>query len=142
MSIPASAIGPAVNGVLETMYFLVPAYKGPGRLECPAFAATLGFTGALQGIFRVVVNRDLAARMTAEFLATEPGQVSEKQAEATVCELANIACGAVLSEWMPEADFRFGIPSALKPAGPSEAFQHCFDTGGNGVDIGFDVAID
>ncbi len=83
----------------------------------------LEFSGAANGKFFVVVSEDLARRMTADFLALDAASFARPDPGMVNVEFANVACGAILSAWMPAGDFIFSIPRGLHPDGRPTKFQ-------------------
>jgi hypothetical protein len=116
MTIPATILCSAMDRVLEEMYFCVGSWTGPGPLDSSAIGARLTFTGAIRGEFRVLATPRLATQLAADFLAIDSSEITDAQAVALVSELANVACGATLSDWMPDGDFNFSVPSSLGQA--------------------------
>jgi hypothetical protein len=145
MTVPSEAIAPAIEQVLQNMYFCEALYSGPGSVAADSIGAAVRFSGSAQGEFRVAIRKELAERMTSDFLALDHDSVSVAQVESAVREFANIACGAALSAWKPSANFRFSVPEDIadnpgKKAGESSHF--CFSESGEGSDIGVSVRID
>ena len=91
---PLSVIGGVFGAIVETMYFCAPQYSGKAAVRSPAIGASVAFSGSVCGELRLVVSEELAARMAADFLATDLCGLSREQIEATTGELANIVCGA------------------------------------------------
>ncbi len=126
---------PALAQVLEEMYFCTPESHAPVLPEGPLLGAELPFSALASdsaesrlrpGVFRLLVTERLAVQMAAEFLAVTPGEVSKEQAEAMISELTNVACGAVLSAWLPGTEFRLTLPRKFEALADSQPLEHCF----------------
>jgi hypothetical protein len=110
----------AISNVLETMFFLVPAFEegeklqgfsqGPFLLE--SSITITGEEGRLRLHFRA--TRAFASIITANFLGVGPEEVSPEEMEDTLKELANMVGGDCLSR-LPADNWALGIPK-LEPA--------------------------
>jgi len=127
VNIPQAVITEAMTEVLETMYFMSPIYQGEALPEIDSLGVSVWFTGPIRGQFTLRVSRGLASRMTSEFLACEAALPGPGQIEATVRELANVACGTFMSAWMPDENFEYGVPVPVTEA--LESFPHSFPVG-------------
>ena len=143
MTVPAEVVAPAIGQILETMYFCESFYRGKGRVREPHIGTSITFTGAVSGVFNLEVSSALAARLAADFLATEPPDPGKEQIEATVSELANIACGATIGAWQPCSNVHFSVPHPLSDGdGAGEAeFTHCFSVNGENPEIAIEIAV-
>jgi hypothetical protein len=140
--VPPDVVAPAVELVLQNMYFCEALFCGKGVLTPEAVGAAVTFNGSLRGEFRIAVSDVLAARMTIDFLALDDGGAFASQIEATVRELANIACGAALSAWAPAANLHFSVPEGFS-CGPAGAeFPCCFAVPGERAEIGIEIRLD
>jgi hypothetical protein len=127
----AEILESALTQILEEMYFCTPESRGKTSLEGLLRGAELPFLSATgpvprDGLFRLIVTDRLAVQLAAEFLPAAPEDVSPEQAEEMVAELTNVACGAVLSAWMPGVEFRLNLPRILSSIANSEPFEHSF----------------
>jgi hypothetical protein len=113
MTPPPETVIPVITDLMERMYFTSPEFCGDTSCSSDALAVAVNFSGTSSGSLRIAVDRVLARRMTADFLAMEIEAVEEDQMGATVSEFANVACGALLAEWMPNDNFHFSVPHAL-----------------------------
>ena len=101
---------------LETMFFTAPdrVSAEPQRPAGKLIAASLTFRGVAPGRFRIVVSDSVARTLAANFLGSDdearlrPGQVA-----GVVGELANMICGAVLSELETNANFDLSGPESI-----------------------------
>ena len=137
----ARVVAAAMEQVLRVMYFCESVYRDGASLEAPVLSTSLTFDGTVRGIFRVMVSELCARRMTADFLAIEPGDVSSDQRDATVREFANVACGATMSFWIPEATLRFSVPSDLTRLDSSQRFEHCISVSEDRPEIAVEVLL-
>jgi len=139
MRIPQSVIQASVSEVLETMYFMSPVYCGQTPLDCELFEVEVEFRGDRTGRFHMQVSRRLAVSMASDFLACEPGELPPDQVEATVKELANVACGASMSAWMPTLNFEYGVPHWDEA--PMAGEGHAFAVASGPPQIAFEVTL-
>ena len=148
MNIPASVLEPVMGQLLEEMYFCTPSFVGQGCIDGPLLGASIAFTckgdsgwarGSSPGDFRLVVKQSTATQMAADFLAADPGELSQSQIEAAVGELANVACGAAMSSWQPGEDFHFDVPAALPDAVCKGLFENCFSVASEGPELAIEV---
>ena len=137
----ARVVAAALEQVLRVMYFCESVYQGGASLETPVLSTSLTFQGTVRGVFRLMVSERCARRMTADFLAIEPADVSPDQMDATVRELANVACGATMSFWIPEATLRFSVPSDLTRLDSSQRFEHCISVSEDRPEIAVEVLL-
>jgi CheY-specific phosphatase CheX len=102
--------------VLETMFFATPdtVSMDPQRPAGELIAVSLTFQGSPSGRFQLIVS-DLAARtLAANFIGCDdamsllPGQVT-----GVMGELANMMCGAVVSEAESDVSFDLDAPEAI-----------------------------
>lgn len=140
MNIPTSVIEASISNVLETMYFMSPSYVGEATPDDESFGVAVKFTGEVQGRFCLYVTRTLATRMAVDFLACDSPFPDSAQVDATVSELANVACGSSMSAWMPEMNFEYGVPCLIPfPTGP---VAHAFSVMSHLPEIFFTVALE
>ena len=138
MTIPAFVVTPAIQEILETMYFMSPEYCGEGPAIPDSYIMGVEFSGPISGRFTISVGRPLARRMAADFLAEDVDAVEPAIVESTISELANIACGAALAAWNPDQDFVFSVPFRLEA---SDTLDHQYSVFGPGpeMSVGLDV---
>ncbi len=121
------------NVMIYFPYFMSPIYQGEALPEIDSLGVSVRFTGPIRGQFTLRVSRGLAGRMTSEFLACEAPLPGPGQIEATVRELANVACGTFMSAWMPDANFEYGVPIPVTAA--LESFAHSFSVGADQPEV-------
>jgi len=114
-----SALEDAVKEVLERMFFLEADSGLPADAEAPAstLAAHLTFEGAPPGSLSVSLPAAAARVISADFLGIAESDLSGRQVEEVVCELANMICGAVLSRVESSSTFRLNAPRIGSGAG-------------------------
>lgn len=95
------------------MFFLeaVAATDPAATAGADAIAVRLAFEGDPPGWLAARVAAPLARSLAANLLGLDEGEVASSQAEAVVCELANMICGSLLSQLECEKTFRLGTPS-------------------------------
>ena len=112
----------SAQNALETMFFTTPEAVST-ELQRPSgelIAASLSFQGAPPGRFGILVSAPAARRMAANFLGSdEEARLPPAQVSGIVGELANMICGAMLSELESDANFDISEP-ATAYAGASE----------------------
>lgn len=141
MVFPAEIISPVTRQLLEGMYFCEPRYMGPARLRSPLLGASLTFRGAFAGEVRVLATHRLAAQLAAEFLVSNPADITPLQVQATVAELANVVCGAALNAWPPMGDFHFSTPVKAASDQSGVEFAHCFSVGNGPAELAIEIRI-
>ena len=118
-SVPSAVLTPALRNVLESMYFCGVYPDGGRGFSNAGIGAVVRFSGMLQansralpvnGAFRILVAESVARTFAAELLPSDPAVVSAEQVRDTVCEFANVSCGAVLAAWMPRGEFDLAVP--------------------------------
>lgn len=123
----------AISNVLETMFFLVPAFEereDPVGMSEESFLldSSIGITGEAQRIWLLFrATRAFASILTANFLGVAQEEVSPEEMEDTLKELANMVGGDCLAR-LPADNWQLGIPQL----GPSQANStdratpHCY----------------
>jgi CheY-specific phosphatase CheX len=102
---------------LETMFFTTPdrVSADPQRPAGELIAASLTFQGAPPGRFGVVMSEPVARTIATNFLGAEDGKrLPPAQVRGVIGELANIICGAVLSELESNANFDLSSPAPVQ----------------------------
>ncbi len=110
----------AISNVLETMFFLVPAFaqgedqQGPGLgpFLLESSITITGDTQRLRLLFRA--TRAFASTLTANFLGVGPEEVAPEEMEDTLKELANMVGGDCLAR-LPADNWQLGIPKIEPP---------------------------
>jgi CheY-specific phosphatase CheX len=112
-----SLLSGSVEKVLETMFFASPDTMSmdPQRPAGELIAASLTFQGVPPGWFGLVVSDPLARTLTANFMGCDdtPSLLPE-QVAGVVGELANMICGAVLSQMESDVNFDLGAPESVR----------------------------
>ena len=75
--------------------------------------AKIAYSGSAPVEFRTAAGSSLVQWLAGDFTALAPDDVDRLQCEAMIREVANFACGAVLAEWRPEAEFHLALPELL-----------------------------
>lgn len=132
----------SVEEVLEKMFFIrsLGEPAGEHRPAGNGLMAQVTFDGEPSGSLSLRVTRDAARSISADFLGSDEGELTQQQVGEVVCELANMICGSVLSRVESTATFRLaspqfaeaedGVGDAGEPAGPDAI--HCVEiAGGN-----------
>ena len=112
----------SAQNALETMFFTTPdgISTDLGRPEGELIAASLTFQGAPPGRFGIVISTPAASAMAINFFGAEDDAVLPPADVAGVIgELANMICGAMLSELESDANFNISEP-ATSYAGAGE----------------------
>ena len=103
----------SVEAVLEQMFFIQCLEPPSAAVWGPELAAHLAFEGDLSGHLSLRFTAAVARSVAADFLGTEAFELSERQIEDVLCELANMICGSVLSRLESSATFRLSAPSIV-----------------------------
>jgi hypothetical protein len=116
MTVPPEVVESSLSRIFETMYFAEIDSAGSGAIaSCDSgVGATISFSGAASGELRIAATSRLAAQLAADFIAVETAEIAAGEERAIIRELANVACGSLLAEWMPGEQFELGIPAALE----------------------------
>lgn len=120
----------AARQVLEAMFFTSmeePAEDPPA----PGMLIDVAFRGELQGRFQVRIQENCARALAANFTGSfDPEELTEAAIGQVMCELANMLCGATLSQLSPETIFDLDPPrvSAASPEMPLGGVAHWVHT--------------
>ncbi len=101
---------------LETMFFAAPdqVSMDPRRPSGELLAVRLTFQGAPPGRFGLVASEPVARTLAANFIGCEDaGSLLPTQVAGVIGELANMMCGAVLSELESDANFDLEAPETI-----------------------------
>jgi CheY-specific phosphatase CheX len=107
----------ATQKALETMFFVTPDSVSidPGRPAGELIASSLIFQGAPPGRFGFVVSDLVARTLAANFIGCDAASVPlPAQVTGVMGELANMICGAVLSEMESDAKFDLSTPESIR----------------------------
>jgi len=120
--------------VLETMFFAeaVPSACSHTWLGA-AVSVRIRFEGSHSGQMRLSASGDAADSIACAFLGLEPAEITGPLLEQVILELANILCGAILSQLWPESKLALGAPQidsreplANEPS-PGQTLHRCFE---------------
>jgi CheY-specific phosphatase CheX len=103
----------SVNEVLEKMFFIRSLGDSAAASSSPELIAHLKFEGRPCGSFTLCAGLSAARSITADFLGTEEGELTNEQVGEVICELANMICGSALSRIENEFQFRLASPVLL-----------------------------
>ena len=99
------------NEVLETMFFTEAiASQCDHSWFDTAVTARISFDGSHVGEFLLGISREAARSIAASFLGLAEEETTEKDCGQVILELANILCGAVLSNRWPESRLSLATP--------------------------------
>jgi hypothetical protein len=141
MTAPREVICSALEQILETMYFCQATWIGPGRLDAPAIGSGVRISGTLCGQFRVIATTRLATQLAADFVAADTADITASQAMEIIHEFANVACGATLGAWMPDANFNFSAPFSLSQSEVIDQWSNRFFVSGSEVELAVDLVL-
>lgn len=108
-------LGPAVNAVLETMFFSGPLGLSSPNDGMPRLEAQISFSGEISGIIRVSITEESARSLAASFLGELEQSLSRSQIAEVVCELTNMLCGWIVSKSRHQGWFDLGSPEMIAP---------------------------
>lgn len=109
-------ISAAVDQVLETMFFSTPLGPAESESEGAVIEARVAFQGRPSGALAVRLSAASAGMLAAGFLGETEEALTDCEANAVVCELANMLCGSLVSKLEGEESFDLTSPE-LAPAG-------------------------
>lgn len=101
---------------VETMFFAAPdaIFPDAARPAGELIAAGLTFQGDPPGRFGVIISSALARNMAINFLGLgDDAELPPAQVREVIGEMANIICGAVLSELESNANFDISAPASV-----------------------------
>ena len=102
-----------VEAVLETMFFtapLSPANTDPGGA---VLLARVVFEGEPSGTLGLRISETGARGLAASFLGEDEESLTAVQIGQVVCELANMLCGWLLSQFEHDRHFDLGAPQLV-----------------------------
>ena len=132
----------ATSHTLETMCFF--AVMGPLD-EMPdgeeRISARLTFQGAANGVFHSTLDLSAASAIAANFLGEEAEDVSRSSMEAVVCELSNMICGSVLSNYKRHGHFELSSPeiTVVEDSQPDQAVRRVFELESGSIALALDL---
>lgn len=95
------ALESATEQVLSTMFFAdiicAGATAGEERLGGDALAVQVSFHGSPSGCYRMWIEPRAARELSAAFLGVSATELNTDRIAATMCEMANMICGAFVS---------------------------------------------
>jgi CheY-specific phosphatase CheX len=106
---------------LETMFFTMPdsvsldrTFVNSGRPSGELIAASLAFHGSATGRFGLIASCSVAKNLAANFLGwDEAASLTRGRVISVIAELANMICGAVLSEIEFSGSFDLSSPKSV-----------------------------
>ena len=116
--------------VLETMFFSSIMGDREALPEDPVIGAQVSFHGNPSGCLAIQLSSAAARTIASNFLGADDEQdLTEEQIGEVACELANMICGAVLSQIESDSTFEIRHPelSAPGPESPDATTVRCFD---------------
>lgn len=130
----------AVAEVLERMFFLDGLEEVEAAPPEPgALSVRLAFEGNPAGWFRMRLAHSAALAVAADFLGEDTASLTPQQCIDVVLELANMICGAVLSQIESSASFRLGTPQIVsddsQATGTPEAYRYTVETGSGRLSV-------
>ncbi len=131
----------AARNVLETMFFTSIMGERQEPLENPGLEALVSFEGDPSGAFGLKLTTNAARAVAANFLGVEDeAELTESQIGDVACELANMICGAMLSQVESGSTFHISHPRLVDAgsagAGAVERFFD-LDNGALGLWVSF-----
>ena len=101
---------------LETMFFAMPdtVSEDPRRPDGKLIAASLTFQGSPPGRFGLLISDPVARTLATNFMGCDdPADIPSDKVAGVIEELANIICGAVLSEMESKVNFDLSAPKSI-----------------------------
>jgi len=107
---------------LEVMFFTAAVAPAESfeRMPEDAIRARVDFLSEPSGYLEAAASRHTASRLAANMAGVELDELDQEQPEQTVCELANIVCGYVLSKSEQERGFKLLEPRLIASPGRQE----------------------
>ena len=103
---------------LEVMFFTATVAPAESFEQMPGdcLRARVDFLSNPSGYLEAAVGRYTANRLAANMAGIEVDELEDEQAEQTVCELANVICGYVLSKSGEDRGFKLLEPRLISAA--------------------------
>jgi CheY-specific phosphatase CheX len=138
----AELLEAAATDTLETMCFfgvMGPMDEMPDGEE--HLAARLTFRGDVNGAFHATLVLPAAWAIAANFLGEEPEDITLPRVEAVVCELANMICGSVLSNYKRDGHFELSSPeiTAEEPSQPNQVIRRVLELETGSMAVALDL---
>jgi CheY-specific phosphatase CheX len=122
----AATVVRVAAGVLETMFFEeAVASACEHAWLSTAVSAHLSFAGSHGGEFLLSVSPGTARSIASGFLGLDPQEMTETQPGEVMLELANILCGALMSNLWPESSLSLGSPELVSGEHSLPEAMHC-----------------
>jgi two-component system chemotaxis response regulator CheY len=121
------AVVGAAGRVLETMCYTCVIDSADAALdqEKTPLGVSVCFSGSLNGEFELWVSAPVASSLAISSLGIKDDANASENCKAMLSELANMMCGAALSELYPEGEFRLSSPGSIEAVTPGiETGQH------------------
>jgi len=103
-------LAPAVNDVLETMFFSEALGPSEHQSSVSDLEAQVAFLGETSGHVGVRISEPSARYLAASFLGEFEDSLSETQIAQVVCELTNMLCGCIVSKIASQGCFALEPP--------------------------------
>lgn len=119
----------AAQQVLETMFFTSIMGERKDPPADPALEALVSFEGEPSGSFGLRLSASVARAIAANFLGVEDeAELTDSQIGEVTCELANMICGATLSQVESGSTFHISHPRLVDTGGAfAGAAERFFD---------------
>jgi CheY-specific phosphatase CheX len=100
---------------LEVMFFTASVAPAESFEQMPrdSIRARVEFLSTPSGYLEAAMGRHTASQLAANMAGVDISELMEEQAEQTVCELANIICGYVLSKSGEDRGFKLLEPRLI-----------------------------
>lgn len=137
----SAALAESVSEVLEKMFFIrVLDPSEPIQATSDSeISAAVSFRGDPSGALTLRVTHGVARSIGADFLGESEEDLSERQIEEVIRELANMICGSVLSRVEGSTTFHLAEPSIVVPelsgVMPPGAARHVAALGGGNLTV-------
>ena len=113
-------LAPAVNNVLETMFFSETFGCSEPELAESALEARVAFSGSRSGSVSVRISKAGARCLAASFLGESDNVLDDARIAQVVCELANMLCGSIVTRIESHGCFDLRAPELLRDPAQSE----------------------
>jgi two-component system chemotaxis response regulator CheY len=136
-----AAVAKATTRVLETMFFCCTSNPADAELNTrnTPLGVSVGFTGSLTGSFQLWASPQLASCLATNFLGGKDNDNPVGTDKTMLDEVANMICGATLTELFREGEFQLESPVPVSGARQLGMRGQRIDSDGGSMWVFFEV---
>ena len=136
-----SALTTAAAHVLETMCFanVLNTVNSPLDLQRTPLGAAVHFSGSFNGCLELWASPELASSLTMNFLGSTDEEDARRNGSSMLNELANVMCGATLTQLFSNGEFRLESPVRIVEASEPDPCGQSIESDDGCIWVSFDV---